>query len=652
MNRKNMIKKLIALVIALTFICSTVVYADEANDFSCGAESETEELTALKDEAISLFDDTDEEYVSGELLVTVSDNADEENIAEEIETIDLVKSAEVIDYSKTIVVKLSKKADISDAIEEIFTSGEILSIEPDYIIDAEDCLDSTSYGVNDTYASYEDYLGTIKVQPLWNYIKKNGTKTQTNLFIIDSGCNPNVTELSNTVDWENSVSVAYVSQSNEYVKLTDLKSPDPVGHGTAVTSLCVAEANNNKGMAGVASAYSNEAVKATVVAICDEDKNITIGSEIRLIAYAIENGADVINMSWGNTKNYTSFHSIIEEAYDKGIILVAAAGNNEALVSVKMNFYPASYDEVISVASVNSKKISSCATDAFIYNDQIFVSAPGINIFTIYGNSYSTASGTSFSAPMVASVAALLHSINPKFTTAKMKKILKASATDIKNGAKVDGTTKGYDTYTGYGLLNAKLATHYAVRYGKTKFDDVKNINNYYYNTVYWGSDNSIVSAYSDGTFGVGKNVTKIQMIKMLWKAAGKPKASGTVKFTDCKKYKTTSATYKAILWAQENGIIKATSGNKLNPDSKIKVKDVIVMLYRLSGKPKVTGTSSYSDIKSLKKSSERYKAFLWAENNKMLKGYIKTQTDGTAGSTSKLTKEQAITFLYNYFEQ
>jgi subtilisin family serine protease len=126
----------------------------------------------------------------------------------------------------------------------------------------------------------------------------------------------------------------------------------------------------------------------------------------KAIRYAVQQGAQVINMSYGTLNDSPTLQSAIKFALNKNVVVVASAGNKNTSVPQ----YPAAYNGVITVA----------ATDLFDrkapfsnYGGYVYVDAPGVNIFSAYpGGYYSVVSGTSFSAPAVAGTAALIRSMH------------------------------------------------------------------------------------------------------------------------------------------------------------------------------------------------------------------------------------------------
>ncbi|MCB0278846.1 MAG: S8 family serine peptidase, partial [Calditrichaeota bacterium] len=165
----------------------------------------------------------------------------------------------------------------------------------------------------------------------------------------------------------------------------------------------------------------------------------------RSIIYAQENGAKVINMSFGNTIESAFLRSVIDYVTDFGVICVASSGNEG---SSQVHF-PAAFQSVIAVGNSNRFDERSASSN---YGDALDLVAPGTEIPVTgrFGQFY-TVSGTSFSAPMVSAAAALVLDVID-LDPAAMKHHLKLSSDDI--------SLSGYDRFTGAGRLNLNKSVH------------------------------------------------------------------------------------------------------------------------------------------------------------------------------------------------
>ncbi|NIP44758.1 MAG: S8 family serine peptidase [candidate division Zixibacteria bacterium] len=163
------------------------------------------------------------------------------------------------------------------------------------------------------------------------------------------------------------------------------------------------------------------------------------------IYHAIENGANIINMSFGTYKDSYLLRTACESAHNSGIILVAAGGNDSTSVPI----YPASYNGVIAVSAVDS---ADFLADFSNYGMSMDLCAPGVNIYSALTGDYDwgTWTGSSFSAPLVTAACALMHSIEPGLTPDAAELHLRLSAERDLG----PGTIVPPDMYYAYGRLD------------------------------------------------------------------------------------------------------------------------------------------------------------------------------------------------------
>lgn len=180
---------------------------------------------------------------------------------------------------------------------------------------------------------------------------------------------------------------------------------------------------------------------------------------VRSIEYAINQGADIINLSLGGEGYSALFDQYIEDAWNQGILVVAAAGNSNMDVD---RFSPASSDRVITVgaSSFNKTKLSFSN-----HGNKLDIMAPGGNILSTSSTSmsscigsntkYNCVWGTSIAAPHVSGVAGLIHSysVSNGWNAKQIRKAILKSTEDL--------SSPGFDTQTGYGFLRAKAALEY-----------------------------------------------------------------------------------------------------------------------------------------------------------------------------------------------
>ncbi len=217
----------------------------------------------------------------------------------------------------------------------------------------------------------------------------------------------------------------------------DADPSDESGHGTHVAGIIAAAVDNETGISGVAGNARVMALRAGF--------NLPGGGYLEdddlaaAILYAVDNGARVINMSWGDPSGAPVLRDAIRYAESADVVLVAAAGN-EGEDAV---FYPARFSQTIAVGATASEGQVLAFSN---YGPSIDVVAPGQAILSLFpGGTYGPRSGTSMAAPHVAGLAALLLGRQPAWTAERVRDALRASAQDL--------LIEGWDPYSGAGLV-------------------------------------------------------------------------------------------------------------------------------------------------------------------------------------------------------
>lgn len=274
-------------------------------------------------------------------------------------------------------------------------------------------------------------LFKINAQIAWNFIGP-ATPSQTIIAIIDDGLDITHVDLKDNV-WINNAELNGLpgidddgnfiiddSLGYDFGNFDNDPNPNSLNwtHGTHVAGIAGAVTNNLTGIASIG--YNSK-----LMAVKGSNSNLFVSNGYEAVAYAADNGADVINLSWGSPIESITEENTILYAYLLGATVVAAAGNsNDATVN-----YPAAYPHAISVASTASNDTKANGTT---YGQWIDVSAPGNNIYsTIPGNTYGYESGTSMAAPLVAGLAGLMKTYNPLLTPDQVKDCIKNNTDNI-----------------------------------------------------------------------------------------------------------------------------------------------------------------------------------------------------------------------------
>ncbi len=258
--------------------------------------------------------------------------------------------------------------------------------------------------------------------------------------------------LNKDFDPRNIVGDNYEDASERDYGNNDVKGPD-AEHGTHVAGIIAAKRNNNIGVDGVADHVQIMAVR--LVPNGDErDKDVANG-----IRYAVDNGARVINMSFGKgyVYNKKTVEDAIKYAESKDVLLVHAAGNdaqdNDVVKNYPMKYFTDSVDAVIgeaknwiTVGATGLKADSDLLADFSNYGYRsVDVFAPGVKInSTIPESKYKENQGTSMAAPVVAGLAAMLRAYYPDLSAEQVKDVIMKSVTKVDQKVKVksEGSSK------------------------------------------------------------------------------------------------------------------------------------------------------------------------------------------------------------------
>ncbi|MEM6770953.1 MAG: S8 family serine peptidase, partial [Bacteroidota bacterium] len=236
----------------------------------------------------------------------------------------------------------------------------------------------------------------------------------------------------------------------------DVMGPD-AGHGTHVAGIIAAVRDNNMGVNGVGGAMVEIMSVRTVPNGDERDKDVA-----NAIRYAVDNGASIINMSFG--KGYSPYKKEVDAAMKyaekNDVLLVHAAGNDGKMLTLTNNYPNDTYEgkkktgktwiEVGASSAFYDEKLPASFSN---YNGKfVDVFAPGRDIYsTVPGSKYETFNGTSMAAPMVAGIAALLRSYFPDLKATQVRDIILESALPVS----IQVTKPGSEETVAFGALSA-----------------------------------------------------------------------------------------------------------------------------------------------------------------------------------------------------
>lgn len=360
---------------------------------------------------------------------------------------DGVLQAEKVNVLRTYQARIVNKLEVLDVFVLQIPQGAeekvaaALSHNPNIEFVEPDYMAQTLMTVNDPYFSSQWGLentndADIDAPIAWDITKGS---SGTIVAILDSGVSKNHPDVS--------------SQVIDRTNFSNSSSDDDVyGHGTHVGGIVAALTNNGIGIAGVCPDCKLMSVKVL------NDNGAGAYSWIASgIIYAADHGAKVINMSLGGSQKSITLENAVNYAWNKGVVVVAAAGNS----GNQSKTYPGAYVNVVAVASTDNQDKKAYFSE---YGSWVDVAAPGVSIYSAWNDGsspydpqpvcfnltecYKYASGTSMSTPMTAGVAALIWSKGTYTAASQVRNRLEATADKI----------PGTGTYWSSGRINAANA--------------------------------------------------------------------------------------------------------------------------------------------------------------------------------------------------
>jgi hypothetical protein len=334
------------------------------------------------------------------------------------------------------VYEITCNCDVNDLLQ--FTSKNSLFVKPEMGPQYQTLEVPNDY----TIQGFDWALNSVNAEGSWNITHGDPSIT---IAISDANYYQYHEELAMKVDW-----ITPENYDNNYT------------HGTAVATTAAGNTNNGTGKSSIG--YNSH------LQLRRMDYN-----EILDATYS---GAKVINTSWASSCYFNSYaQAVIDETYNNGSIIIAAAGNGGTCGGAQNLVYPASFEHVISVSSIgsenNHQRITGDDNSTHQHNTMVDIVAPGYDLLlSTAPGQYVTGSGTSFAAPMVSGTVALMLSVNKCLTPDQIEWILRQSA---------DSTIYNYNSLyigqLGSGKLNSQRAVEMAKRFNTLNGSVTKSVN-------------------------------------------------------------------------------------------------------------------------------------------------------------------------------
>jgi len=359
------------------------------------------------------------DYVADELLVQPLPGAD----AQALGAAYARAGATVIDTIDEIdltVLRVSPDA-LETAAATLSAESLLDTVQKNYILQAQATPDDTLY-------DQQSYLDTIRAAEAWDI---STGAADVVIAIVDTGVDPDHADLAGKI----------LDGWNVWDDVADFS--DVAGHGTEVAGVAAALSDNGIGVTGVAWESPILAIR-----VADDLGQTTSRHVAAGILWAVNHGADIINVSFAPLWSNRIVRSACQTATIRGSIVVISAGNGGGRTTSR------GFPEALFVGALNDSRTIASFSDQGPFVDLV---APGTSIrSTTMGGAYGMTDGTSFAAPMVAGVAALAWSANPELRPVSIVAALTDHAVDLGD--------RGKDSAYGYGLLDAAASVEAAAK--------------------------------------------------------------------------------------------------------------------------------------------------------------------------------------------
>ncbi|WP_404356549.1 S8 family serine peptidase [Cytobacillus firmus] len=417
---------------------------------------------------------------------------------------------------------------------------------------------------------------------------------------------------------------------------------DDNGHGTHVAGIIGAQ-NNNIGIVGVAPEAEIYVIKAL-----DKYGNGTTSTIMAGLDWAISQNVDIINMSLTSAIEDVGMKTMIDKAFEKGIIVIAAAGNTGTDIKrTEQVLYPAKFDNVIAVSGVDKDNVR---VDSSSKGKEVELAAPGENIYSTYprsikANGYAYMTGTSMAAPFVTGLAALYKEKYPFLNNEEIRTLLQSKAKDL--GA------AGRDPLYGYGIAQAdaepinSIKIPYTVNSGIIKLNFEEFLGKYdgykllrYDQTITQNGKEAIFTDY-----GLKGNIEYTVIPLQGGKELRENGTTVTVTveapvFHDLSNSKWYS---RHMMYLHSESVLLGYSGELIKPDQLVKRSEAVAMLGRALNWNSTKRETRFSDVGSKNHASGYIES---AAEKEILRGFH----DGTFRPDEPVTRAEMAMLISNAY--
>ena len=320
----------------------------------------------------------------------------------------------------------------------------------------------------------------------------------------------------------------------------------------------------------------------------------------------------IINISLCTTQDSAELRAAADYAESRGVILIAAVGNDG---EDGQTYYPAAYETVVAVGSADGDQAAAFSQDG------ADILAPGTGLLTATNRNADTptsVAGTSYSCAIISGICAKILSAYPTMTPAEMRQCLFGLATDM--------LEPGFDLRSGWGVLPVDLDIPYPY------WDVPETLWSRY--SILQVSGQGLMNGIGGGRFAPDEAVTRAMFATILYRLSGTPAVTGQLGFHDV----DAGAYYAdAVVWASEMQIMEGYGNGLFGPDDPVTREQVVALFWRYNGRP-ITESTVLADFADTEEISPwATDAFSWAVSL----GIVNGPGDGTLAPGGTATRAE-----------
>jgi subtilisin family serine protease len=478
--------------------------------------------------------------VPNELIIHFREEISKEEINRSVKEAGAVIKSQ-IEPLNVFVLSLPPDIPTNQALKWFTKHSAVEGAEPNYLIPVQtapnDPLFPSQWSLHNTGQKGGTIAADVDVVAAWDRVKG---RSDVVIAIVDTGVDykhedlaPNIWHnpgeipdngidddhngfIDDVIGWD-FVNGVFGVQDEDF-SVSDNDPMDRHGHGTQVAGISAAAGNNQQGIIGVAWNCRLMVVR-TGYKTASGNGMMQSDYVAQGIIYAAQNGAHIINISWGSSQPSRVIKHAIDFATDHGALVCAAAGNQNTTTP----FYPAAFDNmgIISVGATDHNDQRALFSN---YGSWVDVYAPGTFILTTYpSNGYVTATGTSFATALVSGIAGLVASLNTEMSSVEIKAAILASADSIVPLAVQSISTQNPGRVNAKSALNHSGVSAFVTRFYQQCLDrnpDTPGLNGWVLalsNGALYGAD--VANGFIFSQEFINRNTSNEEFVTILYRA-------------------------------------------------------------------------------------------------------------------------------------